>query len=283
MRVLLGLLLVCVVCSEMALTPFGYLPKECVHHVREDEVASFDDVDEMFRIRRRVTLENGKDDYQIVEEYPRCESEPVKPQGSRAEPNGWAAYALWLTNIPLTEFGGEWSVPSNPTQEGLQTLFLFTGLQNAYSREVSIIQPVLQWGSSEAGDSKTWEIASWFVGGSHASYSDLVGPCSPGDTIVGNMTLNSSGQWQIITADQNNGLTTTLTVLTGVTEIDAFVTLEVYGIDTCSDYPNGQDTFSSLWLESNGVVQYADWTSQTEPDCSEAVTINSATSVTIKF
>lgn len=35
---------------------------------------------------------------------------------------------------------------------------------------------------------------SWFVSSDHASYSQLVGPLQPRDTIVGNMTLNSAGQ-----------------------------------------------------------------------------------------
>ena len=116
---------------------------------------------------------------------------------------------------------------------------------------------------------------SWFVSSDHASYSQLVGPLQPRDTIVGNMTLNSAGQvrifpelkisllivkkWVIETADTTKGQTTTLTVSTGVTEVDAFVTLEVYGISDCSDFPNGECVFSSLWLESNGVVQFADW------------------------
>jgi len=162
-------------------------------------------------------------------------------------------------------------------------LFLFTGLQNSVSSDVSIIQPVLQWGGSDAGSSSNWTMASWFVGGSHASYSPLTGPVQPGDTIVGNMTLNSNGQWTIVTSDSTNGMSTTLVATTGVTEVDAFVTLEVYGISTCADYPNGEVDFSSLWLESNNVVQYAAWGTSTQPECSEAVTVNSATSITVKF
>ena len=47
------LLALCVLCALAAaknvLTPYGYHPEECVHYVAEDEVASFDDADQMFR------------------------------------------------------------------------------------------------------------------------------------------------------------------------------------------------------------------------------------------
>jgi len=58
---------------------------------------------------------------------------------------------------------------------------------------VSIIQPVLQWGSSAAGGGQYWAIASWFVGGAHTVYSDLK-QVSSGDTIYGNMTLDATSQ-----------------------------------------------------------------------------------------
>lgn len=87
---------------------------------------------------------------------------------------------------------GQWNVPHYPQDEQVQTLFLFTGLQN-YASDPSIIQPVLQWGSSAAGNSKNWTIASWFVSSSHSSYSSLLGPVEPGDLIIGNMTLASNG------------------------------------------------------------------------------------------
>jgi len=202
--------------------------------------------------------------------------------GAGAEPNGWAADANWYTNIKMTVFNGQWNVPHYPQDEQVQTLFLFTGLQN-YASDPSIIQPVLQWGSSAAGNSKNWTIASWFVSSSHSSYSSLLGPVEPGDLIIGNMTLASNGDWQIITKDHNNGKTATLNANTGVTEVDAFVTLEVYGISSCADYPNGSTTFNDLHLESNGVPQNADWSVSTQPECSEAVHVNSAHSVTIQF
>ena len=98
-------------------------------------------------------------------EAPRCHSPVSHNIHERVEPNGWAAYALWLTSTAMNWFGGYWTIPATPVQQGLQTLFLFTGFQNAYANErvgASIIQPVLQWGVSAAGGSKYWAISRLF-------------------------------------------------------------------------------------------------------------------------
>jgi len=289
MKLLITLIVLIAICyAELVVTPFGERPSECVHEVFENEVASFDDEDQMFRIRR-LTYVNGVETYEIRLELPPChDTVPHRIQDRVfADPNGWAAYTLWLTTTPMDWFGGYWTIPSNPVQAGLQTLFLFTGFQNAYASNAraaaSIIQPVLQWGSSAAGGSKYWAISSWFVGGSHATFSELKGPLNSGDIIIGNMTLASSGLWTITTTDATMGITTTLSVATAESEIDAFVTLEVYGISTCSDYPNGVDTFTQLYLEANGQHVTPVWSTQTEPGCEEAVTVNSPSSVTIQF
>jgi hypothetical protein len=274
--------------ERLVLTPYGYIPKGCVHHANEDEIVYFHD-----GILKIVTAEGQT----RLERPAKCEfGNPIKSRdihrGSRAEePDGWAAYAKWLTQSDFNFFGGYWTVPANPTQDGLQTLFLFTGFQNAYFKRgveaevTSIIQPVLQWGNSEAGDEKYWAIASWFVAGENAVYSDLKGPLNNGDTIVGNMTLvgGSGTKWTIETNDLTMGLDTTLTVDTSVEEVDAFVTLEVYGINSCEDYPNGSDDFTNLYLEIGGKEVTPTWTPDTELGCEESVDIVDSTEVIINF
>ena len=275
--VLLGIVSLCCAFSashlhEYTLTPFGYMPRGCVHHASETDVVYWKDGE--FKIES--VDENGQT-YTRVKRDHRCEYGPTLKEVS-PDPNGWAAYALYLTTSDFGYFGGIWTVPENPVQEGLQTLFLFTGFQNAYFKRspdavVSIIQPVLQWGNSEAGDEPYWAIASWFVAGESAVYGTLQGPCGNGDTIVGNMTLLEASQekWYIVTTDSTNGMTSPLTVVTKVNEIDAFVTLEVYGVSSCNDYPNGVDTFTNLVLkDSAGNDITPTWQTQTEPGCEEA-------------
>jgi len=280
--------------EELIPTPYGYMPRGCVFHAHENEIVYFRDG--ILRIES-TDIVNGKVEKTTRLDRPaKCEyGKPRRLGGKRGTevlPDGWAAYAYWLTARDFNYYGGLWTVPSDPVQEGLQTLFLFTGFQNAYfaaeegtdlADVTSIIQPVLQWGDSEAGDEKYWAIASWFVAGETAVFSDLKGPLNNGDTIVGNMTLVSGTQWQIVTEDSSLKLSTTLTVDTDVSEIDAFVTLEVYGITDCSDYPNGSDTFSSLVLKVDDSVVTASWSPDTEVGCEESVTIVSPSEVTLNF
>jgi hypothetical protein len=52
-------------------------------------------------------------------------------------------------------------------------------------------------------------------------------------------------------------------VQTNVPEIDAFITLEVYGVTSCADYPNGSDTFSGLYITANGRPVTPSWSAVT--------------------
>eukprot|EP01095_Lingulamoeba_sp_RSL-Kostka_P004852 TRINITY_DN1608_c0_g1_i1.p1 TRINITY_DN1608_c0_g1~~TRINITY_DN1608_c0_g1_i1.p1 ORF type:complete len:284 (-),score=130.53 TRINITY_DN1608_c0_g1_i1:142-993(-) len=261
-------------------TPFGDVPKECVHFVGENDVVEHTDT--LLIIHRY----NGDELINSETHKPCYEFQRMQDRLAAPEPNGWAAYAEDLTNKNFDSFGGVWTVPNKPQQDGLQTLFLFTGFQNSMGFEdvgVSIIQPVLQWGQSEAGGGEYWAIASWFVGAGNAVYSTLE-KCTPGDVIVGNMTLDTdNNKWEIVALDQDNNLKSSINVLTGVNEVDAFVTLEVYGVSTCADYPNGNDQFYDLTLSQNGTPFVAAWKPETETGCDESVQIVSSSTINIKF
>jgi len=218
-----------------------------------------------------------------------CNQDWLKPKSNNATlPDGWTAYAVYQSSSPVTLFNGLWTVPSNPVQQALQTLFLFTGLQNYYDSNsqtspqasTTIIQPVLQWGESEAGGGKNWYIASWYVGGGNAVYSELK-QVAPNNQLIGNMTL-TKGQWSIVTHDSKSGATSSLTVNTGSQELYAFVTLEVYGITACGDFPNGSTAFSKLVLDAGQPIK-ASWSPVTQNQCNEAVNIVDSSNIKIKY
>ena len=95
--------------------------------------------------------------------------------------------------------------------------------------------------------------------------------------------LTKNKQWTIETNDLTLGITTTLTAVTNVGEVDAFITLEVYGVSDCSEYPNGTDDFTNLYLEADNKEVTATWSPDTEFGCEESVNIVSPTEVDIKF
>jgi len=270
-----------VMAEEMVLTPGGHRPASCVHAIDSySEYAQHHDDGSLSIFR----FKPESNEYFVRDHFPPCaSSNGTKGLGL---PNGWAAYTVWQAGITMDSYGGYWTVPPTPTDQALQTLFLFTGFQNSFLASgagVSIIQPVLQWGKSAAGGGAYWAIASWFVSSSNAVYSQIL-KVAVGDTILGNMTLDAANsKWTISTNDTTLGISTPLTVQTGVAEIDAFVTLEVYGVTSCGDYPNGSDTFTGLYITANGAQVTPNWVVETEPGCSEAVTVLSPSQVKIIF
>jgi len=256
--------------SEQVLTPNGYMPKHCVHFVDETDVVGT--VGDEFHI----THSNG-----TKKIFPRCAV--TTKRSVQQPPQGWAAYAEYTVPAGIASFNGGWNVPGQPTSDVGQTLFLFTGLQNAFNedQDTTIIQPVLQWGPSEAGGGSYWAIASWYVGSGNAAYSKLA-RVNSNDAIYGTMTQQSSGDWQINTFDRTSGASVSLTTSVAIKEPYAFVTLEVYSVQTCSNYPpQGIVHFTALQLNTGA----ASWTPHNvDPGfCKEMVTINSPASVTITF
>jgi len=174
-------------------------------------------------------------------------------------------------------------VPGTPQDKGAQTLFLFTGFQNNYGGSApvtNIIQPVLQWGSSAAGGGQYWAMASWYVDSvGNAFFSTLTQTAST-HRIQGNMVVNAAGTWTISCLDATTNKGTTLNIATNTSEPFAFVTLEVYTISTCLDYPTGSDVFSGLVFSPAFTPA---WTPVATPGCEESAKVLSASSIQINF
>ena len=215
--------------------------------------------------------------------------------------NGWIAYADWTysaSGYSIGEFDAAWTLPSAPSSNDGQTIFLFNGLLPSSAGSL-LIQPVLQWGVSACGGGAYWAMASWYVTSSGSyicsslmsvSYSSISGQMN------GYNCKSSNGQcdWVVQgTQFQNgNGYTTTLSYSSN-SQLDnlalywATVTLEAYNVAKCSDFPGGEVTFSDLFFASDVAPwQYPtpSWsTVVSDHDCYEAVTVNSPSSVTITF
>jgi len=263
--------------AKLVLTPQGFMPDHCVHfapegsHIEDHPTHGF-----------KLTRPTGE----VILGDPACRI----THKANDLPNGWTAYTSWKSPIPqdVTEFIGTWNVPPKPVnaQDG-QTLFTFTGLQNAYMSQppegVFIIQPVLQWGPSAAGGGSYWTIASWYVG-SGAVYSNLV-TVSSGDSIFGNMTnvgkSLSDNKWFITAQSKNTGKSSSITVTTLAREPWAFVTLEVYSISQCTDFPTGKISYNglSLWHAKSRLAPV--WQTNSQGMCNEKVQVVSPTSVNL--
>jgi len=260
--------------GDWALTPSGWRPVSCIYGPIPEEHVVVDGP--TFSYLRHI--QTGK----LVSVIPPCKAIQSN-SNSKPLPSGWAAYT-WSHHDggTLTSYNGTWSVPPTPADEGLQTLFLFTGFQNAYgtpANVTNIIQPVLQWGSSAAGGGKYWALASWYVDSNNNAFWSTLTQTQSGHNVQGNMYLQGS-VWTIDSIDVQSSQKTSLQIATNTSEPFAFVTLEVYSVATCGEYPTGSDTFSNLVFSPQFTPS---WTPVASQGCQESVTVGGPTSVTINF
>eukprot|EP01103_Thecamoeba_quadrilineata_P005577 TRINITY_DN15354_c0_g1_i1.p1 TRINITY_DN15354_c0_g1~~TRINITY_DN15354_c0_g1_i1.p1 ORF type:complete len:292 (-),score=39.87 TRINITY_DN15354_c0_g1_i1:67-942(-) len=271
--------------SDYVLTPGGYRHIDCVHQVNSDEIASKQSDGSFI-----ITSKTGESDRVI----PACLHDKQIPSNNlpgKLPANGWQVFTYFNGTSGLNILNGTWNVPPAPASYNSQTVFLFTSLVNQAwnptdtpTIEEDIIQPVLQYGTSQAGGGKYWSAASWYVGAT-ALYTKLI-KVDVGDIIFGAMVEDPEkhGSWTIITT-LVGGETQSLTVDNLLTQDEpwATVTLEVYGVNTCDDLPNQNSNFYDLVLESNQQGNAIDWIqSSTQVVCNEATTL-SGQNVTIVF
>jgi hypothetical protein len=210
------------------LTPFGYRDAANVHLVPPDnDLITMPDGH--IRMQNRVT--GSYIDYPM----------PVETVAQFSD-NGWITYASWLnkTKSPVSSFTTTWTVPAAPTVYNGQTLFQFNSIEP--NSGTAILQPVLQYGPSSAGGADYWAVASWYVVGNTAYYSSLV-KVSAGQSLTGVITLTSKVKTSFTYSCAFTGISGTdfsiknIPQLTWCTE-----TLEVYGVDECSQFPNTPDS-----------------------------------------
>jgi len=262
--------------ERMALTPSGRRPASCVFGPIDSSHFVVD-----LGTHSEIHDAQGK----MIRRVDACKSS----KSNVLPPDGWAAYVYDQGTGPtINSYNGSWTVPAMPADQGTQTLFLFTGLQDNFGLDresdipavTNIIQPVLQFGPSEAGGGTYWALASWYVDSNSNAYYSALTQTQTGHGIQGNMMRNANRVWVIQSIDTNTNQMTTLNIATNTTEPWAFVTLEVYTVSSCNEYPTGSVTFSNLVFMPS---QQPSWTPQVSAGCNENVEVNSPVSVTIDF
>lgn len=187
--------------------------------------------------------------------------------------SGWNTFTYWYNNSnnPITYFSTNWNVPSLPTTNSHQLIYLFNGLVSFTPN--CILQPVLQWGISPAGGGYYWSITNWYVWGSNSSqyfHGSLI-KVDPGTNLQGVIKLMS---------DSNNTFSyySSFTGYSSGSELQinnspqltwAYEALEAYGITKATDYSSDErikmsdiqikvgNTFPSMtWYPINVVTEY---------------------------
>jgi hypothetical protein len=184
---------------------------------------------------------------------------------------------------------GDWTVPAAPGSNDQQLIYMFIGTQHCVCATANIIQPVIQWGyGSSNGGGPFWGLASWYVTISGSYFVSKLIHINAGDMVVGlikqtGKSCGSSCDWNIKGTDATLGTSTTLKVTGLDQQADDFVTLEVYNLAHCSDYPaSGQTTFTSLQVNSHAVSAWSLNVLQND-GCHEKVTSLNPSTVTLYY
>lgn len=188
--------------------------------------------------------------------------------------NGWVEYT-WANAGPYKRIVADWQVPSAPPGTygaAGKVYYTFPGLQsNDY-----IIQPVLQYGNNGLYGGAYWTITSWRCNtGSDCVHSPPV-TVSSGNVIHGDVSAsNCSGgvcTWTITTTNSSTGQSTTHTVQDTENYWQATSgAVEVYGVNSCADYPRNNDYNQSGVFYTN-VSVYDNAYSPVSPSWSAIIT-----------
>jgi hypothetical protein len=268
--------------EEFVLTPGGYRPKSLVHFIEPGQLLDCTGN----RYRKLDASRNVLEDFGSVVTRPgktplmpaSVNKLPAKAGGAApALGTGWIVYADWSndTGSPIASFTTTWTVPPAPTTQSGQLIFLFNGIQNS----TMIYQPVLQWGVGAAtGGGYSWAVASWYADGQggQAFYSTLAS-VNTGDVLVGVITLTGQSAGSFSYNCQFQGIDNTSLPITNVQELTwCAETLEAYGLQTCSDYPNTACTqMGAIGIQTSGQTNPAVTWSATNlvTDCNQLATV----------
>nr|GAT58108.1 predicted protein [Mycena chlorophos] len=228
---------------SLVLTPAGYKSAGNVHQVPHGATVSHIGTD------MHVTDKNGAL-IKIVSgpsAATRTTSSPIPAQ------TGWITYASWVNpnaTLPIKTFSADFVVPEPPQVYTNQTVFLFPALLPVDG--TSILQPVLQYGSSGAGGGEYWSVAMWYVFDGDYYYVTPLVQVSPGQSLQGILSMVSDvgGYYTYTTSMSPVTAAGALTVNIWVQLGWATLTLEAYGVTDAKSYSAGTTTFNNILLQT---------------------------------
>jgi hypothetical protein len=266
--------------TDLVLTPGGYRSGSLVYKIEPGSVV------DGAQSRFRKLDQNGQMLADMGALAVKAAGRPLMPLNVQLHPSvipalgsGWIVYASWTdsTGKPVSRFTTTWVVPPPPATQSGQVIFLFNGIQNS----TMIYQPVLQWGPSAAGGGNYWAVASWYADGQggQSFHSSLV-PVSTGQVLVGVMTQTGQSSTGYSYNCEFSGIANTSLPIQNVQELTWCIeTLECYGLQQCSDYPQTCRTaMGGIEIETGGTVTTPAWAvTNAVTDCGQhAVVVSDA-------
>ena len=191
-------------------------------------------------------------------------------QTNPPEISGWLESVSATTSTSFGKISATWPVPPSPTSDDGQCDYFFPGFEDS-NDVLSIVQPVLQWGSGcYISGGAQWIIASWNCCMNGTTWYSTPVDVNAGDTILGTIAptcktkKNYCATWNIVSEDKTTGKKTTLAKTPAAGQIWnwAFGAVsEDYGIVQCSDFPdNSSITFTvQLYNQQRKLIANPNW------------------------
>jgi len=275
--------------TEYVPTPFGLRPSQCHHRVPSGAVL------EKMETGIQVTPLEGKPyllpsleecvEFQLRDDKRRAflKKDNVGGGPRAANADGWLDNAGWYPPSEMGSFTGYYTIPGNPLTTGAQVLFYFIGVENFDNTAVTILQPVLTWGNGNIG----WSMASWNCcpfGQTHES--DSLTGLKAGQTLYGAIENSGTGSyWTVSSILGNQNVSITVADI-GRNFNWCDVTLETYSVTACSQFANGDMTFSQMKTTlMSGQVVYPTWSTSGYPEpteCGGALNVYSSQQIAIQ-
>jgi hypothetical protein len=231
--------------DDYVVTPHGWRHRSCVIEVGGDETVGLHHVERAGGGRRAFG----------ACQHPAFDRAGA-PLGPTHEPqvNGWVASINSTTQGPITALGADWIVPPTPSSAQNQTLFFFPGVEPAATGDV-ILQPVLAWNGF--GD-HAWTIASWACCKDGNVFNSAPVSVASGHKLTGTLAgASCSGgvcaNWTITTKDDVTAKSTSFAATADGEQMSWVFggAMEIYGVDTCTEYPGSTSMgFSNIQVRN---------------------------------
>eukprot|EP01123_Difflugia_compressa_P003942 TRINITY_DN15268_c0_g1_i1.p1 TRINITY_DN15268_c0_g1~~TRINITY_DN15268_c0_g1_i1.p1 ORF type:complete len:304 (+),score=40.35 TRINITY_DN15268_c0_g1_i1:2-913(+) len=235
-------------------TPFGFRDPDCVLEVPSGSTVTARD--DTVIVKTPPTDASTHQHTFYYKAPPHCGQDIEKIKQKRTTvressevTNGWLDWVGWYApdgQNNLTSFTSTYVVPGLPKSgtDG-QTLYYFIGLVNEDDPSaINILQPVLTWGNTQS-----WYICSWICCPANITVSSTpITGLMPGSTFQGVIERQSESNWLVDSVFQ--GEHTTLNADVGDYVYNwADITLEVYNVNSCTDFAPGKAFFNDLVLK----------------------------------
>lgn len=262
------------------ITPFGYFHPSCVQSIKEGE---------MLLANGAIKHVDGSLTGGTTCAYPRFTPKGAPKQtdvptpGTTPTVSGWVESASITapTNKSFSVVANTNKVPPNPANDEGQTLFFFPGLEDVNDATTSILQPVLEY------NNHAWTMTNWNCCITGVATNSTPITTASGHNIISTTTQNcgantlSCATWNILSIDAQTRKSTTLAKTPSKGQVFNWAfggVTEVYGVNTCSDFPATSEVYTTLVFDENFRLTNPKWVTSTNttdtPNCFYSVKTN---------